>query len=126
MKIKDDHFRNMACEKHHRSGNYALFVVMLFFGLLGADILRAQEAAVSAQAEPNPVGIDEQLSLIISVTGQGGASHPQIPKIDGLKLMGGPAVSNQYQWVNGQASSSQNIAWLARYLHSRESKTRKP
>ena len=55
--------------------------------------------------------MDEQLSLIITVTGPGGASQPQLPKIDGVKLMGGPAVANQYQWVNGQTSSSQSFTY---------------
>ena len=48
---------------------------------------RAQEVAVTAEADPNPVGVDDQLSLTITINSPGGgAERPQIPKIDGLKL----------------------------------------
>jgi hypothetical protein len=42
----------------------------------------------------------------------GGAERPQIPKINGLKLVGGPSVSNQFQWINGQSSSSQTFTYI--------------
>ncbi|PYV43613.1 MAG: hypothetical protein DMG06_09910 [Acidobacteria bacterium] len=73
---------------------------------------RAQEVAVTAEADPNPVGVDDQLSLTITINSPGGgAERPQIPKIDGLKLVGGPSVSNQFQWINGQSSSSQSFTY---------------
>ena len=71
----------------------------------------AQEASVTAELSPNPVGVDEQVSLTITVVG-GGAERPQIPKINGLKLVGGPSVSNQFQWINGQSSSSQSFTYV--------------
>ena len=83
----------------------------LLIGFLLATNVFSQDVTVSAEAEPNPLGIDEQLSLIITVTGSGESGRPQIPKIEGLKLMGGPAVSNQFQWVNGQASASQSYTY---------------
>ncbi|MFN8009665.1 MAG: BatD family protein, partial [Terriglobia bacterium] len=85
--------------------------VCLIFICHNAAVLTAQEVRVTAEAEPNPVGVDEQLTLMITVTGPGSATAPQIPKVDGLKLTGGPAVSNQYQWINGQSSSSQVLTY---------------
>jgi hypothetical protein len=73
----------------------------------------AQEVSVVAQVSPNPVGLDEQVSLTITVHGSGGGTEqPQLPKLVGLKLVGGPSVSNQFQWINGQASSSQSFTYV--------------
>jgi len=80
-------------------------------GLAGSSDCFAQEASVTAEVSPNPVGVDEQVSLTITVVG-GGAERPQIPKINGLKLVGGPSVSNQFQWINGQSSSSQSFTYI--------------
>ena len=80
-------------------------------GLAGLSDCFAQEASVTAEVSPNPVGVDEQVSLTITVVG-GGGERPQIPKINGLKLVGGPSVSNQFQWINGQSSSSQSFTYI--------------
>ena len=88
-----------------------VLVACCVFGCLGSIALRAQEASVTAELSPNPVGVDEQVSLTITVVG-GGAERPQIPKINGLKLVGGPSVSNQFQWINGQSSSSQSFTYV--------------
>jgi len=88
-----------------------VLVLCCVVGLAGTSGLFAQEVSVTAEVAPNPVGLDEQVSLTITVVG-GGAERPQIPKINGLKLVGGPSVSNQFQWINGQSSSSQTFTYI--------------
>ena len=88
-----------------------MLVLCWFVGVSGSLALLAQEASVTAEVSPNPVGVDEQVSLTITVVG-GGAERPQIPKITGLKLTVGPSVSNQFQWINGQSSSSQSFTYI--------------
>ena len=88
-----------------------LLMLYLVLGLWGAIDSFAQEAGATAEVSPNPVGVDEQVSLTITVVG-GGAERPQIPKIAGLKLVGGPSVSSQFQWINGQSSSSQSFTYV--------------
>ena len=88
-----------------------MLVLCWVVGLAGSFDLLAQEASVTAEVSPNPVGVDEQVSLTITVVG-GGAERPQIPKINGLRLVGGPSVSNQFQWINGQSSSSQSFTYI--------------
>ncbi|MCI0624659.1 MAG: BatD family protein [Acidobacteria bacterium] len=88
-----------------------LLVCLLALSFLPLLVL-AQEASVTAELSPNPVGVDEQVSLVITVSGSGSAQPPQIPKISGLKLVGGPSVSNQFQWINGQSSSSQSFTYV--------------
>ncbi len=73
----------------------------------------AQEVSVVADVDPNPVGLEDQLNLTITInSAAGSAERPIIPKIDGLKLVGGPSVSNQFQWINGQSSSSQTFSYV--------------
>src|SRR5262245_25247707 len=74
------------------------------------DVL-SQEVRVAAELSPNPVGVNEEVSLAVTVVG-GGAERPQLPRINGLKLVGGPSVSNQFQWINGQTSSSQTFTYI--------------
>ena len=88
-----------------------MLVVCWVVGLAGSLVLLAQEVSVTAELSPNPVDVDEQVSLTITVVG-GGAERPQIQKINGLKLVGGPSVSNQFQWINGQSSSSQSFTYV--------------
>ena len=105
------HFQSGASKKQRGGIKRALFAVILTLWAMSATYVSAEDASVTAQVEPNPIGIDEQLTLVITVTGPGSASPPQLPKIDGVKLTGGPAVANQFQWVNGQSSSSQSFTY---------------
>jgi BatD DUF11 like domain len=85
----------------------------------------AQAVTVTAEVDPNPVGLDDQVSLTVSINGSGGNSErPQLPKIEGLKLVGGPSFSNQFQWINGQSSSSQSFTY--RFLPEKEGTVRIP
>src|SRR5262245_30880988 len=88
-----------------------IFVFFLAFGLTGSLDVLSQEVSVTAELSPNPVGVNEQVSLAVTVVG-GGAERPQLPRISGLKLVGGPSVSNQFQWINGQTSSSQTFTYI--------------
>jgi hypothetical protein len=95
-----------------RSKIYWIWVglFLLFHGTL---TLLAQEVSVTAEIEPNPVGLDDQLTLIVKINSPaGGAETPQIPRIEGLKLVAGPSVSRSFQWINGQASSSQSFSYI--------------
>ena len=87
--------------------------------LLFAGTSFAQGVTVTAEVDPNPAGLDDQVSLIVTVNSSGGNSErPQLPRIEGLKLVSGPAVSNQFQWINGQSSSSQSFTYT--FLPERE------
>jgi hypothetical protein len=85
---------------------------MLAFIGIGPAGLIAQSVSVSAEIDPNPAAVGDQVSLTIQVaSADGTVEQPQLPKIQGLKLLGGPSVSKQFQWVNGQASSSQSLTY---------------
>jgi oxygen tolerance protein BatD len=88
-----------------------MFLLVLTFGLMGRLDVFSQEVSVTAELSPNPVGVNEQVSLAVTVVG-GGAERPQLPRINGMKLVAGPSVSNQFQWINGQTSSSQTFTYI--------------
>ena len=85
----------------------------LAFFSIWTPVALAQDVSVTAELSPNPAGVDEEVTLTISVSGaDGGSERPQLPKISGLKLVGGPSVSTQFQLINGQASSSQSFTYV--------------
>jgi hypothetical protein len=85
----------------------------------------AQGVTVTAEVDPNPASLDDQVSLIVTINSSGGNSErPQLPKIEGLKFVGGPSVSNQFQWINGQSSSFQSFTYT--FLPEREGTLRIP
>jgi hypothetical protein len=90
------------------------FVLFSFFWLLtGFLTVFAQEPRVIAEVDPNPVGVEDQVTLSISVSGgSGSVERPQLPPMAGLKLISGPNTSSQFQWVNGQSSSTQVFSYI--------------
>ncbi len=85
-------------------------VLMCFFG---ASFALAQEVSVTAEVDPNPVGLNDQLTVTVKVNGPaGGAETPQLPVIEGLRLEAGPAIARSFQWINGQASSTQSFSYV--------------
>lgn len=86
--------------------------VILFWLALPASIV-AQEAIVTAELEPNPAGAEDQVTLTVTVAGASGSvERPQLPHLAGLKLVSGPNTSTQFQWINGQSSSSQSFSYV--------------
>ncbi len=88
-------------------------LTFLILVLCGLSPLWAQEISVTAEIDPNPLGLDDQLSLTVKISSPAGsAENPQLPKIDGLRLVAGPSISRNFQWINGQSSSSQTYSYI--------------
>ncbi|HVN81388.1 MAG TPA: BatD family protein [Terriglobia bacterium] len=88
-------------------------LILLFVFLFIGGFVLAEEVSVTAEVDPNPVGLNDQLTLTLRVNGPaGGAEAPQMPKIEGLKLEAGPSVARSFQWINGQATSSQSFVYV--------------
>jgi BatD DUF11 like domain len=100
-----------SCACSLRSVAFCLWALAFFS--IWTPVSLAQDVSVTAEVSPNPAGVDDEVTLTISVSGAGGGGErPQFPKISGLKLVGGPSVSTQFQLVNGQASSSQSFTYV--------------
>jgi hypothetical protein len=116
---------HLRCSPPLMAGIFGGVVATLGWLLLFVVPSFAQGVTVTAEVDPNPASLDEQVSLIVTINSSGGNSErPQLPKIEGLKWVGGPSVSNQFQWINGQSSSSQSFTYT--FLPEREGSFRVP
>jgi hypothetical protein len=108
-------------------GKYDFWRAALWMLWLGMSLgnVSAQDVTVSAEVDPNPAAVDDQVSLVLTVSGNAGSvERPQIPQITGLKLMGGPSTSSQFQWINGQSSASRSFTYI--FLPAQEGTLRIP
>ncbi len=73
----------------------------------------AQDVQVSASTGSEEVGALEQFDLTIQVSGRdsGDAETPQLPRLSGFQVVGGPNVSTSFQWINGTVSSSKTFTY---------------
>ena len=67
-------------------------------------------AAVSTDA----IGIQDQFQLTVTITGDdaGQAETPRLPRLQGFKVVAGPSLSTQFQWINGQSTSSRSYIYI--------------
>ncbi|MFQ5878019.1 MAG: BatD family protein [Acidobacteriota bacterium] len=88
-----------------RAGRLAAGLLICSLGLTGA---RAEEIAVSASVDRSRLRVGDSLTLTVEVVGAGSdrVAAPDVPRIDDFDLLGGPAVSRRFRWVNGRSSSS--------------------
>ena len=56
----------------------------------------------------------DQFQLAITVTGRdsGDAESPRLSRLQGFKVVSGPNISTQFQWVNGRSSSSKSFIYI--------------
>jgi len=75
--------------------------------------LNAQQVSATASAEPNPVGVTQPLQLTITISGSdsGEALAPRLPRFKNFRVVGGPSVSTQFQWINGRSSSTKSFTY---------------
>ncbi len=89
-----------------------------FFLLFLSAILspaNAQDALkVSATLSTDTVGALEQFQLTVTVTGSesGQAQTPKLPPLRGLRVVSGPNLSTQFQWINGQSAGSKSFIYI--------------
>lgn len=74
----------------------------------------AQDVQVSASTDAEQVGALEQFELTIRVAGRdsGDAQPPQLTRLRGFQVVGGPNVSTSFQWINGTVSSSKAFTYI--------------
>lgn len=74
----------------------------------------AQDVQVTATVGSDVVGIDDQFQLTVTISGRDGgdAENPRLPRLNGFKIVGGPSVSTQFQWINGRTSNSKSYIFI--------------
>lgn len=85
-------------------------------GILILSTLRAgaQEVQVAASVGADTVGVQDQFQLTITVSGKdiGEAETPRLPRLQGFRVVAGPSVSTQFQWINGRTSNTKSFIWI--------------
>jgi hypothetical protein len=95
---------------HLRTVPLALTLALL---LVLFPAAQAQDLQVVATVSADTVGVQDQFELTVTVTGSdsGEAQTPRMPRLQGLRVVAGPSLSTQFQWINGRSSSSRSFIY---------------
>jgi hypothetical protein len=68
---------------------------------------------VTASVDSDTVGVQDQFQFTITVSGKdsGDAENPRLARLQGFKIVAGPNISSQYQWINGRTSNSKSFTY---------------
>jgi len=88
--------------------------ITLIVFLLTIVNLPAQETRVTASVDSDSVGVQDQFEFSITVSGKdsGDAEAPRMQSLRNFRVVSGPSVSTQFQWVNGRTSSSKSFTYI--------------
>jgi hypothetical protein len=86
-------------------------VIVLLFG---AGAAMAQDVTFQASVDKNPVGVDDQFTLTLTLgsSGTGGGKNLQLPELNKFRIMAGPNQSSSMQFINGVVSSSVSYSYV--------------
>jgi len=88
----------------------------LIFGiiLLATGCAYAQDTQVTASIGSDAVGVQDQFQLSITVSGKdsGDAEAPRFTSLKGFRIVSGPSMSTQFQWINGRSNSSKSFIYI--------------
>jgi hypothetical protein len=81
--------------------------------LLAVPFARGQDVQVSASVSSDTVGVEDQFQFTLKVSGadSGDAESPRLSRIEGFRIVSGPSVSAEYQWINGRRRSSKSFIY---------------
>ncbi len=102
-------------DRQSRISNFeSRIIVLLVFVLWASPMLLGQDVQVTASVGSDTVGIQDQFQLAITVTGKdsGDAENPKLSRLHGFRMVSGPNISTQFQWINGRSSSSKNFVYI--------------
>jgi hypothetical protein len=89
-------------------------LLLFVFVLMLSTWARAQDTQVVASVGSDTVGVQDQFQLSVTVTGRdsGDAESPRFGNPGGFRIVSGPNVSTQFQWINGRSSSSKSFTYI--------------
>jgi len=90
---------------------YSFFIVGWL--LLASQVL-GQDAQVAALVDSDTVGVEDQFRLVITVSGKDSddAQNPRLSSLQNFRVVSGPSISSQFQWINGKSSSSKSFIYI--------------
>ena len=80
--------------------------------------LAADAPTVSAEVDRKRIGTEDTLVLTVRIEGDGArrVGAPTLPGMDDFRVLRGPSVSSQFQWVNGRARSFRTFTYVLQPL----------
>ncbi len=96
-------------------GKKLRIVAMAFLSLWSSLSLIRAESKATLEIGSEKIGLQEQLTMTITVTGEGNVRMDETPNLgdlQGFRLVAGPSTSSQFQWINGQTSSSMSYTYV--------------
>jgi hypothetical protein len=89
-------------------------ILLLAVCLLLAGPACGQDAQINASLGTDAVGVQDQFQLTVTVTGSNidQTQTPKLPILHGIKVVAGPTLSTQFQWINGKTSNSRSYIYL--------------
>jgi hypothetical protein len=90
--------------------SYSLLLILI---LMPAGVW-SQDAQVTASVNSDTIGLQDQLQLTITVSGKdsSGVETPRFSSLKGFKIVSGPNVGTQFQWINGKTSNSTSFSYV--------------
>ncbi len=90
-------------------GGLTLIIVLLI-----STSAWGQDIQVTASVGSDTVGVQDQFQFTITVSGKdsGDAENPRFSRLQGFKIVSGPNISTQFQWINGRSSSSKSFIYI--------------
>jgi hypothetical protein len=119
--LRPQSLRAVLCD-HQNQGRHPIFrenrvASLVFLGALLWLALGvpgwAQTTAVM-ETSATTLGVNDQLTLSITISGANAnsAGQPDSLPLQGFRIVAGPSVSTQFQWINGQSSSSRTYSYF--------------
>ncbi len=91
-----------------------LLVLGILGCLLSVTYVLGQDTQVSASVSTDTIGVQDQFQFTVTVSGRdsGDAAPPRISSLQNFKIVSGPNISSQFQWINGRSSSSKRFIYI--------------
>jgi hypothetical protein len=89
-------------------------VLVLLISLFVIPNALGQDTRVTATVDADTVGVQDQFQLSITISGRdsGDAENPRLPDMQDFKIVAGPSIGTQFQWINGRSSSSKSFTYV--------------
>jgi hypothetical protein len=93
---------------------FSILVFAILAPMLTAMCAFGQDTQATASVSSDTVGVQDQLQLTITVSGKDStdAEPPRSLRPQNFRVVSGPSVGTQVQWINGRTSSSKSFGYI--------------
>ncbi len=100
-----------------KTGIAQIIIALLAWGLLESAPVRAADIQFDATVDRTELGLGETLTLTFQVQGAGmSVPRPRFPDLSDFRVVSGPNEASNFQFINGQTSSSKTFTLVLQPL----------